>query len=247
MELRVMELDERGLIPWDFESEEDFLKRGNRTLWAAKELLDSQIIDKLQERVGEEYRFFPSTVDPKMIDYCLQYIKSRYGSDLSWVRFVDMVPRHPVGIMGLARGKTFVWINEIEGNKYIFPVVGLFGAGKRTVRHELIHIARRALSASEEFEGSNSFEFEQAVAENKYFESSFLNLDWRLKVLHRIRRKLQEFFDNNHGYVFTRLEYAELVENILSPNPLWGNPIEYIQRFSASRLKYWIIKKRLAL
>lgn len=246
MELGILELDAKGIIPKDFEKEESFFRRGNLILQASKEISDSQLMGWFK-KYKANYKFLPFQYGVKEREEGLQYIKIKYGSDLSWVRFLNMYPAsHEFYRTSFSGGVAAGFKLEIEGMEIILPVIAMFVRKKDYYIHELIHVARQSF-VTQILEHAGRDEFEEVVAQNKYLRGSFLSTDYYSRMLYKIRRKLQKSFGNKHGYVFTRLEHAELVENILPKKPPFGEPISYIRKFSDTHLKYRVLRERLEL
>lgn len=246
MKPEILELDAKGIIPKSYEEEELFIKRGNLTLQTSKEIADLKLINAL-EKARPNYKFSPFQSNAKIKDESLEYVKTRYGCDLSWIKFLNMCPvDYKVFKTSLSKGIDAGFLLKVEKMTIILPVIAIFVPEKYCFVHELIHVVRKTL-LSKNFYYYGREEFEEAVSENKYFDSSFFSRDHHSRMLYKMKRRLQKSFGNNHGYVFIRLEHEELMEKIIPKKPIFGNPANCIKKLAGTHLKYRILQEKLGL
>jgi hypothetical protein len=245
MVLSVFELDDLGIIPFEFETEENFIQRGMRILWVSEHQSRDELIELWPEKI--------KLVSPryqKRIKKELAYLKDKYGVDMSWVIIFKMIlPWYGrfYGVDGLCRMVDFR--EKKETTSFAVPIVNVDVTG--VIRHELIHAARNFCFC----DYARYKSFEEMIAHDRYnnfFSIPILNdVIIREKTgvfkIGKARRILNKYFGKKHGYVFIRLTCKEILDYVLSKNNPYGNPMNYLFEMSKTNLRHWIMCKKLGI
>lgn len=241
------ELDDRGILPYCGEKEEQFVRRGNATLAASAGLSDTQLINRVSVEpifiMGLHLNRFicgSFDYDDAMRQEALAYMLIKYGMDLTWVRFFEISTNDAIAnkLGGFAMRQDWRF-NNIS---VVVPVIFIRDFFTRIMTHELIHAGRADILEGYRryYDGSTYYAsdiYEERVAHNQFYCSNFrqyFSLNGQIRNTYRLRRKLEKYFGNKAGYIFVRLSFKEAMHSLLEAR----NPAEFIRERSYDNPKY---------
>ncbi|MBI5045779.1 MAG: hypothetical protein HZC14_02125 [Candidatus Niyogibacteria bacterium] len=248
-------LDDRGILPYDGETEEQFVKRGNAILDASVRLKNAQLINSARSYANSSSDYFLNNLDYSLFDYddamrrdALAYMSTKYGMNLTWVRFFEISTDDELqNILGGVAMRQNQRLNNIS---VVIPVIFIREFSTRVMTHELIHASRAdILESYNRFFCGDSDDiieaYEERVAHNRFYRGNFWNnfhLSVHIRDIYRARRKLEKYFDDKAGYVFIRLSYAEATRSLFNAR----SPFEFIKE-RGDNLKFKIMAEKLGL
>ncbi|MEK7647269.1 MAG: hypothetical protein AAB378_02755 [Patescibacteria group bacterium] len=255
-------LDDRGILPYDDEKEEQFIRRGNAILDVSAKLSDAQLMGRAMfyGLYRHDYFTFGSHDEFDHSDILrresLAYTLEKYGMDLTWVRFLeifidDEVQRIFDPPLGFAMRQDW----RSNNLSVVIPVIFIREISARVITHELIHAGRADISENYFFNGDYDRGvgmYEERAAHNRFYRSNFWNLfklHRQIRNIYRARRKLEKYFGDKAGYVFIRLNYQEAMYSLFEAR----DPVAFIKEqsldnpSSCRNLKFKIMADKLGL
>ncbi len=243
----LLTLDAKGILPEDGESESAYLFRGYRSLTLA---LDQQWLKeftrrnlrKVAERKGFQTATFPAIRNKKTQKFLagLHAFKGCTGTDVTWVPTFSFTDNSASDFCAGIRVE-FETASGIP--MYFFGVNGnRCPSPQGTAMHEAFHLIRTHISRGDDREyehcGHLIWQYFRRWDPTSKAEWDFLQA-WLLLYWH---------FRRNAWYVFSRLRYEEVQENILH-RVRGRNPQEYLRHAASFRhnLRHRIMCHRLGL
>lgn len=249
------ELDKKGILPFWFENEYIYLKRGEDLIkkYEYFDLEDAFKKTKIEDKGLLRYKFC-GPMEKEKIEKEAKSVLAKYCYDLSWVKgvyFKDtykalwraIIERRFVGGMKLGDAPL---CGSYDG--YLLPFIAVNVEPddpiiiSKTINHELMHVAksdiypidndgRRALT-------KRAWSYEETFADSINYK---ISIGRNRQLIKKAKETLEEPFGESAGYVLGRLTYNE-TKDIAHSNE---NPIAFIDREAKNSLRLQIIKEKL--
>lgn len=262
------ELDKKGILPFWFENEYIYLKRGENLIkkYEYFDLEDAFEKTKIEDKGLLRYKFC-GPIEKEKIKEGAESVLAKYCYDLSWVKgvyFKDtymalyraVVERRFVGgtklgdapLCGSYDGYLlpFIAINAEPDNPIIgFAPINAKAKNKiisKTINHELMHVAKSDIYPIDN-DGrraltKRAWSYEETFADSINYK---ISIGRNRQLIKKAKETLEEPFGESAGYVLGRLTYNE-TKDIAHSNE---NPIAFIDREAKNSLRLQIIKEKL--
>ena len=250
----VLRLDGKGIFPFNDESEDEFVDRGNRLInrTDVKEGMHAYA----NTETYEHYRVHLRSDDVSVRFRAQQQrINERFGCDLSWVAVYYAHLGSLLDSYTLGSNASSV-VNKDESDLHVKPPFILinpilfFLIEGIVMSHELIHVPRNMAfvhPALITYPGQRKYE--ERVAHSPTLPSSIYGT-----LMHpidsgqffRFRAKLKSAFGSNADYILIRTPYEEVKDFYF--DGILGKPRDVICRGAESgSLRYRVIKEKIGL
>ncbi|HII16083.1 MAG TPA: hypothetical protein HA362_07265 [Nanoarchaeota archaeon] len=228
MRASALEIDEKGIIAQDADSEDDYINLGQLILETSANFV---INDGIRELFLDEG--ITANTAFRMPPPVAMRLKHIFKTDLSWVVVVPGTYKEPWPT-GLATRVPCA----IEGRELEMPIIFYFCGGDMMIFHEGIHIMRSFFNLQDRA-------FQEAFAKygipnptHKLVADGLMRS--RTRVIDTARKKLEDHVGDNARYALSRLSRDEIYNVCYAPAAF-----SYVK--SLDSLRHRIVKERLGI
>lgn len=235
----ILELDEKGILPFDYEDEEQFIRRAG-ALFEAYNKHGRDGLAKKIESILPQIKVFQDQ-PRESYEYALNHIKARYKTnpDFCPVFYANL----PSPIAGMSTLRHYSGQGIYDLPQIILVSTPQWGVNVRsTLKHELIHTIRMPIAHQRDIFYSGQKDFEEDFAD----EGFSLFGSRHARCLRKAKKRLAKELGDNWGYTLIRLSYGEILENIIEMES-GSKTIEHLKRCSPNYLRYRVILEKLGL